>query len=89
MIETRSFLIFNLLFCRQKKEEKNQLIQKKSCIINDENKIQESINKEQVNLGRFQSEEQQNQNNVEQQYLKITDLSQEMQIDCELKIVCT
>lgn len=57
--------------------------------MNNENKIQESINKEQVNLGRFQSEEKQNQNSIEKQCIKITELSQEMQIDCEPQVLST
>lgn len=74
---------------RQKEEEKNKLIEKKSSILNDENKIQEIINKEQVNLGRYQSEEKQNQNNVRKQNIKITELSHELQIDCELYAIST
>jgi len=67
----------------QKEEEKYKLICQKNDAIANENKIQENISKEQVNLGRYQSEEKQNQNNVQKQNVKITELGNAMQINCK------
>lgn len=55
----------------------------KNNAITNEKKIQENISKEQINLGRYQSEEKQNQNNLQKQSIKITELGHEMQINCE------
>lgn len=46
-------------------------------------KIQEIISKEQVNLGRYQSEEKQNQNNIQTQISRIIELAQLLHINCE------
>lgn len=67
----------------QKEEEKCQLNRLKDKAITNENKIQENISKEQVNLGRYQSEEKQNQNNINKLNAKIIELGNEMKIDCE------
>jgi len=66
----------------QKEEEKCKLSGQKDRAITNENKIQENISKEQVNLGRYQSEEKQNQNNINKQNTKIIELGNEMKIDC-------
>ncbi|KAE9545442.1 hypothetical protein AGLY_000985 [Aphis glycines] len=65
----------------QKEEEKYELICQKNDAIANENKIQENISKEQINLGRYQSEEKQNQNNVQKQNVKIIELGNAMQIN--------
>lgn len=57
------------------------MLHKKNSSISNENKIQDNINKEQVNLGRYQSEEKQNQNNMHKQGIKITEIAREMQIN--------
>lgn len=59
------------------------MIHKKNVSVSNENKIQEKINKEQINLGRYQSEEKQNQNNMQQQSIKITEIAHEMEIICK------
>lgn len=38
-------------------------------------------------MGRYQSEEKQNQNNVQKQNTKITELGRAMQINCEFTII--
>lgn len=70
----------------QKEEEKYKLSRQKDEAITNENKIQENISKEQVNLGRYQSEEKQNQNNINKQDAKIIELGNEMQINCKYLI---
>lgn len=72
-----------LFSCSQKEEEKFKLIHQKNVAIANENKIQKNISKEQVNLGRYQSEENQNQNNVQKQNVKIIELGNAMQINCK------
>lgn len=49
----------------------------------NEKKVQENISKEQINLGRYQSEEKQYQNNLKKQNIKINELCHELQINCE------
>ncbi|XP_025200798.1 DNA repair protein RAD50 [Melanaphis sacchari] len=65
----------------QKEKEKYKLIYQKNDAITNENNIQENISKEQINLGRYQSEEKQNQNNVQKQNVKIIELGNAMKID--------
>lgn len=72
-----------LFLYSQKEKEKNNLICLKNDAITNENKVQENISKEQVNLGRYQSEEKQNQNNVQKQNVKIIELGNAMQINGE------
>lgn len=67
----------------QKENDKYKLSCQKNDAITNENKIQENISKEQVNLGRYQSEEKQNLNNINKQNEKIIELGNEMQINCE------
>lgn len=59
----------------------------KNNAINNENKIQENISKEQINLGQYQSEEKQNKNNLQKQSTIITELGHEIQIDCEYYVL--
>ncbi|XP_025414138.1 DNA repair protein RAD50 [Sipha flava] len=63
----------------RKNEEKKTLIDKKNNSISDENRIQEKINKEQINLGSYQNEEKQYQNNMQKQSTKITEIAREME----------
>jgi len=72
-----------LVLYSQKEEEKCQLSRLKDKAITNETKIQENISKEQVNLGRYQSEEKQNQNNINKLNAKIIELGNEMKIDRE------
>lgn len=72
-----------LFGCSQKEKDKYELNCQKNDAITNENKIQENISKEQVNLGRYQSEEKQNQNNINKQNAKIIELGKEMQINCK------
>ncbi|VVC25617.1 Hypothetical protein CINCED_3A008104 [Cinara cedri] len=65
----------------QKEQEKNRLSQEKSIEVSKEMEIQENISKEQVNLGRYQNEEKQNQNNIQKQNSRITELSRLMDIN--------
>ncbi|CAI6346339.1 unnamed protein product [Macrosiphum euphorbiae] len=65
----------------QKEKDKYKLSCQKNDAITNENKIQENISKEQINLGRYQSEEKQNLNNINKQNAKIIELGNEMQIN--------
>jgi hypothetical protein len=80
-----NILIFVILifFYRRKNEEKKTLIDKKNNSISDENRIQEKINKEQINLGSYQNEEKQYQNNMQKQSTKITEIAREMETICK------
>lgn len=59
------------------------MIQNKNNAINNEKRIQENISKEQINFGKYQSEEKQNQNNMQKQHIKITELGHAMEINCK------
>ncbi|XP_029343905.1 DNA repair protein RAD50 isoform X3 [Acyrthosiphon pisum] len=65
----------------QKEKDKYKLNCLKNDAITNENKIQENMSKEQVNLGRYQSEEKQNLNNINKQNAKIIELGNEMQFN--------
>lgn len=59
------------------------MIQNKNNAINTEKNILENISKEQINFGQYQSEEKQNQNNVQKQFKKITELGHAMEMICK------
>jgi len=61
------------------------MVLEKNIAQSNEKKIQDNISKEQVNLGQFLSEEKQNQNNLQKQSIKITELGHELQISCKFE----